>query len=71
MILASVFAKPAPQFVAPFASYVGTAPFASSAIISREYHGNTAPVLAAYTYSSPYAVSPAAYSAAFAAPVLI
>lgn len=71
MILGCAFAKPAPQFVAPFASYVATAPLASSAVVSREFHGNTAPVLAAYTYSSPYVVSPAAYSAAYAAPVLI
>lgn len=69
-VLACAYAKPAPEFITPLGSYVATAPLASSAIVSREYHGNAAPLLAAYAYSSPYVVSPAAYSAAYAAPVL-
>lgn len=71
MLFACVYGKPAPEFITPFGSYVATAPLASSAIVSREYHGNTAPLLAAYAYSSPYVVSPAAYTAAYTAPVLL
>ncbi|KAG4079749.1 hypothetical protein HA402_014880 [Bradysia odoriphaga] len=64
-------AKPTPQFVAYNAPLVTSAayaaPFATSAVVSSEYHGVSAPLVAApYTaaYSSPYVAAPAyAYSA--------
>ncbi len=72
-------AKPAPQFVAYnsplIASTAYAAPFASSAVVSREYHGVSAPFIASpYTaaYTAPYVAAPAyaAYSA-YSAPLLI
>lgn len=80
MAVAYVSAKPTPQFVAYNAPLVAsaayaTAPFATSAVVSREYHGVSAPLIAApYTaaYASPYVAAPAyaAYSA-YSAPLLI
>lgn len=70
MVIACIYAKPQPQLVAPLAYSAYSAPFvaapvASSAVVSREFHGNTSPyVAAAYPYvASPYiAASP--YTAA-------
>lgn len=64
-------AKPAAQFIAynsPLvASAAYAAPYATSAVVSREYHGVSAPLIASpYTaaYSAPYVAAPAyAYSA--------
>lgn len=62
-------AKPTPQFVAYSAPLVASpyaAPFATSAVVSREYHGVSAPLVAApYTaaYTAPYVASPYAYAA--------
>lgn len=74
VILAVVYgatAKPAPQFVAYSAPLVASAGFEyaapiTSAVVSREYHGVSAPLIASpYTaaYSAPYVAAPYAYSA--------
>ncbi|XP_055303736.1 uncharacterized protein LOC129569171 [Sitodiplosis mosellana] len=57
MVVACVCAKPKPDVIA-YSAPVVAAPFASSAVVSREFHGNTAPYVAAYSY--PYATAYAA-----------
>lgn len=77
MVIAYTCAKP--QFVAPFAYSAYSAPLvSSSAVVSREFHGNTSPyVAAAYPYAagsyvaSPYTAAYASpYAAAYTSPVL-
>lgn len=52
-----------PQWYSPYA--YNSPLVASGAVVSREFHGNTAPYVAAYPYSSAYsAYVPSAYSGA-------
>ncbi|KAJ6641912.1 hypothetical protein Bhyg_06857 [Pseudolycoriella hygida] len=74
-VVCHVSAKPAPQFVAYNAPLVAStayaAPIATSAVVSREYHGVSAPLIASpYTaaYTAPYVAAPAY---AYSAPLLI
>ena len=74
LIVACVSAKP--QFIAapgvapvaysaPFVAAPAAA-YATSAVVSREYHGNSLPYVAA-AYSAPFVAAPAAYASPFAA----
>lgn len=75
LVVAYASAKPTPQFVAynaPLYSAAYSAPVATSAVVSREYHGFSAPLIASpYTaaYTAPYVAAPA--YAAYSAPLLI
>lgn len=65
LIVAYVSAKP--QLIAPLAynAPVVTAPVANGALISREFHGNTSPYVAAVPYTAAaYTVASAPYIAA-------
>lgn len=78
MILVAVSAKP--QVIAPVAYNAPlVAPaLATSAVVSREFHGNNGPFVAAYSSpyvaASPYVASPylaSPYAAAYSAPLLL
>lgn len=65
-----------PQFIAPVAYSAYSAPFvaaaapvATSAVVSREFHGNTASYLAALPYTAAYVASP--YASAYTSSVLL
>lgn len=73
------YASAKPQLITPLAysTAIETAPFASGALISREFHGNTSPYVAtlpytaaAYTAALPYIAS-SPYSAAYSPSVYL
>lgn len=64
MVLVVAFAKP--QLIAPVAysaPLVAAAPYATSAVVSREFHGNTGPFVAAVPFAAAYSAPIVAASA--------